>query len=166
MRNSLSLLFALALAGCSSSQAAESAKPDVGEPPTSLSSAADRGTQPGGDVHFTGDTTVAMLFVPNGPRTFSGAEVTFQPGARTAWHSHPAGQTLVVTGGNGWVQIEGGPRHEVSDGDVVWTPPGVRHWHGAKPDAAMTHTALQGTVADKVVDWGEKVSDSEYLGKD
>lgn len=144
-------------------------------PPTSLraggetlthTTAEERGTTAGGEGWFTGATTVAMLFVPNGSRDFSGATVTFQPGARTTWHSHPAGQTFVVTEGTGWVQLEGEERLEVKPGDVVWTPPGVRHWHGATPSTAMTHIALQGEVDGSTVDWYEPVTDTSYLGSE
>ena len=107
-----------------------------------------------------------MLFGPNGPRTFGGATVVFEPGARTSWHSHPAGQTLVVTDGSGWMQTDGGPRHEVKAGDVVWTPPGVRHWHGATTATAITHIALQGEVSGRTVDWFEPVTDAQYQGTD
>lgn len=125
---------------------------------------ADRDTFVGGPDWFTGTATVSMLFSPNGPRTFGGANVTFEPGARTAWHVHPAGQTLVVTAGSGWVQSEGEPRRDLKPGDVVWTPPGVRHWHGATDTESMTHLALQGGIEAKVVDWQEHVSDAQYLG--
>ena len=126
----------------------------------------ERGTIAGGEGWFTGDTTVAMLFAPNGPRDFGGATVTFQPGARTIWHSHPAGQTLVVIEGAGWVQLEGAERLEVQPGDVVWTPPGIRHWHGSTPSTSMTHIALQGDVDGRTVDWFEPVTDAAYLGAD
>jgi quercetin dioxygenase-like cupin family protein len=93
---------------------------------------------------------------------FSGAYVTFEPGARSAWHTHPAGQHLIVTSGVGWTQEWGGPVTETRTGDVVWCPPGVKHWHGAKPTTAMTHVALTGTAGGKNVDWLEKVSDEQY----
>lgn len=124
---------------------------------------ADRGGVIAGDPKlFTGQASIQMLFGVNGPRNFSGANVTFQPGARTAWHSHPAGQTLIITEGTAWVQLEGQPRQELEPGDVIWTPPGVRHWHGATPYRAMTHTALQSAVDGKVVDWQELVTDAQY----
>ena len=103
-----------------------------------------------------------MLFAPNGPRTFSGALVSFEPGARTRWHSHPAGQTLIITAGVGWVQLEGEERLEAKSGDVVWTPPGIRHWHGAQPSTTMSHIALQGAVDSRAVDWFEPVSRESY----
>jgi quercetin dioxygenase-like cupin family protein len=94
----------------------------------------------------------------------SGAYVTFEPGARSAWHTHPLGQTLIVTAGVGRVQIEGGPVEEIRPGDVIWIPPGRRHWHGASPTTAMTHLAIQEHLNGKVVDWMEKVSDEQYAG--
>ena len=94
-------------------------------------------------------------------RDFTG-QVTFEPGARTAWHTHPLGQTLVVTAGLGWAQREGGPIEEIRAGDVVWFPPGLKHWHGATPTTAMTHVAIQESVDGKNVDWMEKVADDQY----
>jgi len=88
--------------------------------------------------------------------------VTFEPGARTAWHTHPLGQTLIITAGLGWVQTEGGQIEEVRPGDVVWFPPGEKHWHGATPSTAMTHLAIQESLNGKNVDWMEKVSDAQY----
>lgn len=128
-----------------------------------LTTAQERGSAPGGDEHFTGETTVSMLFMPNGPRRSSAGTVTFQPGARTAWHTHPGGQTLVVTEGLGWIKIEGEPRRDITPGDVVWIPPNKRHWHGASADSAMTHIAHQELIDGSVVDWLEKVSDDQYL---
>lgn len=92
----------------------------------------------------------------------SGGQVTFEPGARTAWHTHPLGQTLVVTAGLGWVQREGGPIGEIRAGDVVWFPSGLKHWHGASPTTAMTHIAIQEPLDGKNVDWMEKVADDQY----
>ena len=90
------------------------------------------------------------------------ASVTFEPGARSAWHRHPLGQTLIVTSGCGWVQSEGQPKVEIRPGDVVWCPPNEKHWHGATPDTAMTHIAIQEALDGKVVEWLEKVSDEQY----
>lgn len=111
---------------------------------------------------FTGTVRIDPLFQAKAPARAAGASVTFEPGARTAWHTHPLGQTLIVTAGVGWVQQEGGPVEEVRPGDVVWFPPGVRHWHGASPTTAMTHMAIQEALDGKVVDWLEKVSDEDY----
>lgn len=98
------------------------------------------------------------------PGRAAGNEVTFQPGARTAWHTHPAGQTLIITAGSGRVQHEGGPVEEVRPGDVVWFPAGEKHWHGASPDAAMTHIAVHEVIDGSAVTWLEPVSDEDYLG--
>jgi quercetin dioxygenase-like cupin family protein len=125
------------------------------------------GTQPSGkgpDAYFTGTVRIDPLFTAPDPARVRGASVTFEPGARTAWHTHPLGQTLIVTYGCGRVQREGGPIEEVRPGDVVWFPPGERHWHGAAPTTAMTHIALQEALDGKVVDWMEKVSDTQYQG--
>ena len=91
------------------------------------------------------------------------ASVTFQPGSRTAWHTHPLGQILIVTGGCGWTQCEGGPREEIRAGDVIWCPPGHRHWHGATPTTALTHIAVQEYLDGKAVQWMEYVTDEQYL---
>ena len=111
---------------------------------------------------FTGTVRIDPLFQANAPARASGASVTFEPGARTAWHTHPLGQTLIVTAGCGWVQREGGPIEEIRPGDVVSFPPGEKHWHGAAPTTAMTHIAIQEALDGKVVDWMEKVSDEQY----
>ena len=111
---------------------------------------------------FTGDVTVKPLFDPNGVRTFGSAEVSFTPCARTAWHTHPAGQTLVVTSGTGWIQQWDGAKQAINPGDVIWTPPGVKHWHGATDTTSMTHLAIQASVDGSPVDWMEHVTDAEY----
>ena len=123
------------------------------------------GSQPsvkGPEDWFTGTVRIDPLFQPNAPARTSGASVTFEPGARTAWHTHPLGQTLIVTAGCGRAQREGGSIEEIHPGDVVWFPPGVKHWHGATPTTAMTHIAIQEALDGKVVDWMEKVSDEQY----
>jgi quercetin dioxygenase-like cupin family protein len=111
---------------------------------------------------FTGSVRVDPLFQAPDPARVSGGQVTFEPGARTAWHTHPLGQTLIITAGLGWVQREGGPVEEVRPGDVVWFPPGLKHWHGATPTSAMAHIAIQEAIDGKAVDWMEKVSDEQY----
>ena len=111
---------------------------------------------------FTGTVRIDPLFDPNASARAGAATVTFEPGARTAWHTHPLGQRLIVTSGCGRVQIEGGPIEEIRPGDVVWFPPGMRHWHGAAPTTAMTHIAIQEALDGKVVEWMEKVSDEQY----
>jgi quercetin dioxygenase-like cupin family protein len=112
--------------------------------------------------YFTGSVRVDTLFRPQEPSRTSGAYVTFEPGARTAWHTHPLGQTLIITAGFGWVQRQGGPVEEVRPGDVVWFPPGEKHWHGATSTTAMTHIAITETLEGKNVDWMEHVSDDQY----
>jgi quercetin dioxygenase-like cupin family protein len=123
------------------------------------------GSQPSGKGpadYFTGAVRVDPMFKAPDPARVGGASVTFEPGARTAWHTHPLGQTLIVTYGCGWVQREGGPIEEVRGGDVIWFPPGEKHWHGATPTTAMIHIAIQEHVGGKVVDWMEHVSDEQY----
>ncbi|MDB6025974.1 MAG: cupin [Verrucomicrobiales bacterium] len=111
---------------------------------------------------FTGTVRIDPLFQANAPARAAGASVTFEPGARTAWHTHPLGQTLIVTAGVGRAQQEGGPIEEIRPGDVVWFPPGLKHWHGAAPTTAMTHIAIQEALDGKVVEWMEKVTDEQY----
>jgi quercetin dioxygenase-like cupin family protein len=111
---------------------------------------------------FTGTVRIDPLFQAPSPARVAGASVTFEPGARTAWHTHPLGQTLIVTAGCGWVQREGGPIEEVHPGDVIWFPPGEKHWHGATATTAMTHIAIQESLDGKVVEWLEQVSDEQY----
>ena len=125
------------------------------------------GSQPsarGPDEYFTGTVRIDPLFQANAPARTAGALVTFEPGARTAWHTHPLGQTLIVTAGYGRAQREGGPIEEIRPGDVVWFPPGERHWHGAAPSTALTHVAIQEALEGKVVEWLEHVSDEQYRG--
>jgi quercetin dioxygenase-like cupin family protein len=111
---------------------------------------------------FTGTVRIDLLFDRSDPARVSGASVTFESGARTAWHTHPLGQTLVVTAGCGWAQREGGPVEEIHPGDVIWFPPGEKHWHGATATTAMTHITIQEKLDGKAVDWMEKVSDQQY----
>lgn len=124
--------------------------------------AAERTKRPGPTDWFTGSVQVETLFNTFDPERVQGASVSFEPGARTAWHTHPLGQTLVVTSGQGRVQRWGGEIEEVRPGDVVWFAPGEKHWHGAAPDQAMTHTAIQEVEGGRAVDWLEKVSDAQY----
>jgi quercetin dioxygenase-like cupin family protein len=123
------------------------------------------GSQPsakGPSDYFSGTVRVDPLFEAPDPARVRGAAVTFEPGARTAWHTHPLGQTLIVTVGLGWVQVWNGPIEEIRPGDVVWFPPGQKHWHGATPGTAMTHIAIQEALNGSTVDWLEKVPDDEY----
>lgn len=122
----------------------------------------DRPAAPGPAETFTGEVSVKPLFDPNGVRTFGSAEVSFTPCARTAWHTHPAGQTLVVTAGSGWIQQWDGAKQAINPGDVIWTPPGVKHWHGATAGNAMTHIAIQGYLDGSPVEWMEHVTDAQY----
>jgi len=111
---------------------------------------------------FTGSVRIDTPFKGEAPARVGGAIVTFEPGARTAWHTHPLGQTLIVTAGSGLAQRESGPVEEIRPGDVVWFAPGEKHWHGAAPTTAMTHVAIAEALDGKVVDWMEQVSDAEY----
>jgi quercetin dioxygenase-like cupin family protein len=123
------------------------------------------GAQPssrGPAANFTGSVVVTPLFAATESTHASAGSVSFEPCARSAWHTHPAGQTLVVTSGVGWIQEWGGPKREIRAGDVIWTPPGVKHWHGATATSPMTHIAIQEHVNGKVVDWLEQVSDEQY----
>ncbi|QVL34385.1 cupin domain-containing protein [Telmatocola sphagniphila] len=111
---------------------------------------------------FTGTVRIDPLFEVPEPGRASAASVTFEPGARTAWHTHPLGQTLIVTSGCGWAQRWGGPIEEIRPGEVIWFPPGEKHWHGATSTTAMTHTAIQEKLDGKAVDWLEHVSEEQY----
>jgi quercetin dioxygenase-like cupin family protein len=111
---------------------------------------------------FTGTVRLDPLFAASNPARVAGTSVTFEPGSRTAWHTHPLGQALIVTFGCGWVQREGGPVEEIRPGDIVWFPPGEKHWHGATATTAMTHIAIQESLDGKNVEWMEKVSDEQY----
>jgi len=113
---------------------------------------------------FTGAVRIDSPFQRNAPARIGGATVTFEPGARTAWHTHPLGQTLIVTAGCGRVQREGAPVEDVRPGDVIWFAPGEKHWHGASPTTAMTHIAIAESLDGKVVDWLEHVSNEQYGG--
>jgi len=114
---------------------------------------------------FTGNVRVDAPFQATAPGRAVGATVTFEPGARTAWHTHPLGQTLLVASGLGRVQREGGPIEEIRPGDIVWFPPGEKHWHGASAETAMTHIAITENLDGKSTDWLEKVTDQQYAGK-
>jgi quercetin dioxygenase-like cupin family protein len=125
------------------------------------------GTQPsqkGGADHYTGTVRVDAMFQPDEPARASGATITFEPGARTVWHVHPLGQTLIVTAGSGFVQRWGGPIESIHPGDLVWIAPNEKHWHGASPTVAMTHIAIQEALSGKAADWLERVSEEQYGG--
>lgn len=138
----------------------------IPEPMLNISRQGSRSPSQGAPENFTGSVRVDYLFAPTESTRASGAYVTFSPGARTAWHTHPLGQTLVVTAGVGRVQRWGGPVEEIRPGDVVRIPAGVKHWHGAALDSSMTHLAVQERQDGKTVDWLEKVSDEQYLSAD
>lgn len=124
------------------------------------------GTKPsakGPAEYFTGAVRIDTPFQAKAPGRAGGALVTFEPGARTNWHTHPLGQTLIVTAGVGWTQCEGEDVFEIRPGDVIWCPPGHRHWHGASPDSAMSHIAIAETLDGRAVDWLEPVTDAQYL---
>lgn len=121
-----------------------------------------RSTFVGSSDNFTGTAIINLLFGPREEARAAAARVMFAPGARTAWHSHPRGQTLVVTSGSGWVMQRGGERREIKPGDVVWTPPNVEHWHGATPEHSMSHIAIQEEQDGSVVTWMELVTADEY----
>jgi len=123
------------------------------------------GSQPsrqGPAENFSGSVRIDPLFNANPPSRTSGGRVTFEAGASTAWHTHPLGQTLIVTAGSGWVQQWGGPTQEIREGDVIWIPPGQKHWHGATPTTSVTHIAIQEYLDGKNVEWMEQVTDEQY----
>jgi quercetin dioxygenase-like cupin family protein len=128
-----------------------------------LKRAGSQPSQKGPLEYFTGIVRLDPLNTAAAPARVSCASVTFEPGARTAWHTHPLGQTLVVTSGCGWTQCEGGPRHEIRPGDVIWCPPNHRHWHGATATTAMTHIAIQEALDGRFIEWQEHVTDEQYL---
>jgi quercetin dioxygenase-like cupin family protein len=123
------------------------------------------GSQPsvkGPSEYFTGAVRIDSRFQGTSPARVGGGHVTFEPGARTAWHTHPLGQTLIVTSGYGWVQVAGGPKEEIRPGDIVWFAPSEKHWHGATATTAMSHIAIAEALDGKAVEWMEKVSDEQY----
>ena len=122
-------------------------------------------SKPGPSEYFTGAVRMDMEFNTDPPARVGGVRVTFEPGARTNWHTHPLGQTIIVTAGLGWARLEGDSRVEIRPGDIVSFPPGVRHWHGATDTTAMTHIAIAENVDGKRVDWAEPVDDEDYLSR-
>jgi len=127
-----------------------------------ITPAASQNVITGSSMRFTGSVRVQSLFDPTEPSRTSGGVVTFQPGARSAWHTHPLGQILIVTDGVGWIQQWGGPVQVIRKGDVVWIPPGVKHWHGATPTTSMTHIAVQESLNGVAVNWLEQVTNEQY----
>lgn len=138
---------------------------EAGKPSQTITLSGSQASIKGPAEYFTGTVHIDHIFPANDSAPYSGGQVTFEPGARSAWHIHPAGQHLLVTAGVGRTQEWGGPIVEIKAGDVIWCPPGVKHWHGAAPTAAMTHIAITGTVNGKNVEWLEKVTDEQYNGK-
>ena len=131
-------------------------------PQITIIRAASLSSAKGPNTNFTGNVRLENIFPANDSAPYSASYVTFEPGARTAWHAHPAGQRLIITAGVGWVQQWGGPVVEVRAGDAVWFPAGVKHWHGASPTESMTHLSLAGALKGKSTEWMEKVSDEQY----
>jgi quercetin dioxygenase-like cupin family protein len=170
MRKALLLFFAAALATAWQSTwnttSAQSSSSSTDSPQISITPTTAQKIITGAPDHFTGSVRVQSLFDARQPARSSGGQVTFQPGARPAWHTHPLGQILIVTDGVGWVQQWGDPVQVIRKGDVVWIPAGVKHWHGATPTTTMTRIAFQETLDGRSVDWLEKVTDDQYrLGK-
>ena len=130
---------------------------------TEISPNGSRPSAKGAAEYFTGSVIVDPLFGASDHMRSTGGLVTFEPGARSAWHTHPAGQILIVTSGTGWIQEEGGEKREIKPGDVIWTPPGVKHWHGATATNSMSHIAITNVAGGKNVEWMERVTDETYL---
>jgi quercetin dioxygenase-like cupin family protein len=156
---------ALILAAILASGAGQPCTAEPSGPPVTVQRSGSQPSAKGRPEWFTGAVRVDPMLKETPPSRMSGGLVTFEPGARTAWHTHPLGQTLIVTAGAGRVQQWGGPVQEIRPGDVVRIPPGVKHWHGALPTAGMSHIALSEAVDGKVVDWMEHVTDTQYQGE-
>ena len=152
MKRFIAIAMSLALVGAASASTQRSEISPKGSRPSSKGAA----------EYFTGSVSVEPLFGAKETMPSTGGLVTFEPGARSAWHTHPAGQILIVTSGTGWVQEEGGEKREIKPGDVIWTPPGVKHWHGATGSTAMSHIAITNVANGKNVEWLEKVTDQQY----
>ncbi|WP_041586696.1 (R)-mandelonitrile lyase [Terriglobus saanensis] len=159
----LALLSLLLLSGAQAQTTTATAAPNVA-PGLSISHAGVRPVVAGSPKFFTGNAKVEQLFPVSAPSRVSGGIVTFAPGARSAWHTHPLGQVLIITAGTGRVQMEGGPIQVVHVGDVVIIPAHVKHWHGAAPDSSMSHIAIQDNLDGDAVDWLEPVTDQQYNG--
>ncbi|MBT2758055.1 carboxymuconolactone decarboxylase family protein [Mesobacillus foraminis] len=160
------VLLSLALLISATPLISKSIAADSNENSMTITRSSSQTSSKGSSEYFTGNVRVETLFSENESQPYSGAYVTFSPGARTAWHTHPTGQRLVITEGTGYVQVWGGPIEEVREGDVVWFPPGVKHWHGATATKAMTHMALTGVLDGKNAEWMEKVTDKQYGTKE
>jgi quercetin dioxygenase-like cupin family protein len=159
------MLFSLCLCVATSAFASRALAADADKTSHTIFRAGSQGSANGPAEFFTGHVRVDRLFPANETAHLAGAYVTFEPGARSAWHTHPTGQYLIVTAGVGRTQVWGGPVEDITAGDVIWCPPQVKHWHGASPTTAMTHIALTGTISGKNVEWMEQVTDEQYHGK-
>jgi quercetin dioxygenase-like cupin family protein len=159
------LLLSLSILGSVSALAVQAIAAEPNKKSQTISRAGTQASVKGPAEYFTGNVRVDPLFPANETASFSGAYVTFEPGGRSAWHIHPKGQHLLVTAGVGRTGEWEGKVDEIKAGDVIWCPPGVKHWHGASPTTAMTHIALTGTLNGKNVEWMEKVTDEQYNGK-
>jgi quercetin dioxygenase-like cupin family protein len=161
------LLVGAAAAAFSNYGRAQGATPKIERPGRIAMNIIRSGSQPstkGSSDYFTGIVRLDMPFKGTAPARVGGATVTFEPGARTAWHTHPLGQTLIVVSGMGWVRMEGGPKQDIRAGDIVWIPRGEKHWHGATATTAMSHIAIAEALDGKTVDWMEKVTDTQFNG--
>ena len=159
------MLVSLALLVSAGAGAGRALTAEANKTSQTISRAGSQASSTGPAEFFTGHVRIDPLFPADESAPFSGAYVTFEPGARSAWHTHPTGQHLIVTAGVGRTQAWGGPIEEIKAGDVVWCPPQVKHWHGASPTTAMTHIAITGTINGKNVEWMEKVTDEQYHGR-
>lgn len=162
---STTILLSLSLLVSASFAASQALAAEENKPSQIITRAGTQASIKGSAEYFTGTVRVDPLFAANDSAPFSGAYVTFEPGARSTWHIHPTGQRLLVTDGVGRTGEWGGPVEEIKAGDVIWCPPKVKHWHGASSTSAMTHIAITGTANGKNVEWLEKVSDEQYNGK-
>jgi 4-carboxymuconolactone decarboxylase len=156
------LTFSLLTSGSAFAQSGVSSGSDPGSQRIKVMRKAERSPTQAPAEHFTGSASVDRFLIESGSSHTSGAIVAFEPGSRTAWHSHPLGQTLIVTAGVGWVQQWGGQIEEIRQGDIVWIPPGIKHWHGATATTSMTHIGIQESFDGKAVEWMEQVSDQQY----
>jgi quercetin dioxygenase-like cupin family protein len=162
MKRTMALVLPFLLLASAASHAQGSDSGSTAKPSQIIFRAGSQPSSKGPAQYFSGNVRVDPMFPPKEAAAYSGGLVTFEPGARSAWHTHPAGQYLIVTAGTGWTQEWGGPVVGLHPGDVVWCPPGVKHWHGATAATTMSHIALTGTVDGKNVEWMEKVSDEQY----
>lgn len=169
MKKFAGIMLPLSILACAPEQdRAQQAQPrsvatDEGAGRMQISRSDERRLTRGSARQFTGGVAIGPLFGPTEPSQVGAALVTFEPGARTAWHRHPLGQRLVILSGTGRTQVEGGPVEEIREGDVVWFPPNVRHWHGASPNSPMRHIAIQESLNGSPVTWLEHVAEDEYL---